>query len=148
GWLMLACGSFIKTLSSLPIGFPAHCRRWLSRERGVKRVHGCMRSTARISRKTSEFVCGRGIVSTGVPCTRKRSIDQVDGNLERGVYIQIRSIEQVRVRGPAQGRRSAVLVAFVAAADIAQHLGFAHVDSGQLQLKIAPPGALLRGRCH
>src|SRR5678815_2812566 len=82
-----------------------------SRKRGVKRVHGCrhrMRSTARISRKTSEMLCERGPASTGVPCTRKRSIDQVDGSLERGVYIQICSIEQVRVRGHTQGRLSLI----------------------------------------
>ena len=89
-----------------------------------------MRSTARISRKTSEMVCQceRGTASTGVPCTRKRSIDQVDGSLERGVYIEIRGIEQVRVGRPAQGRRGAVLVPFVAAADIAQHFGFTYAQ--------------------
>ena len=94
------------------------------------------------------MVCERGATSTGVPCTRKRSIDQVDGSPECGVYIQIRSIEQVRVRGLAQGRRGAVPVPFVAAANIALHFGFTYLDSGLFQLEIAPPGALLRGRCH
>ena len=130
-----------------------HCRLgMLAKARGqaCPRLTRRMRSTARISRKTSEMVCQceRGAASTGVPCTAHRSVDQIDGSPECGVYIQIRSIEQVRVRGPAQGRRGAVLVPFVAPPDIGQHFGFAYGDSGLFQLDIAPPGAFLRRRRH
>ena len=61
--------------------------------------------------------------STGLPCRAHRSIDQIDGCLERGVYIQIRGVEQDRVFRLDQGGGGTVLVAFVAALDIGQDLG-------------------------
>ena len=60
----------------------------------------------------------RGAASLGVPCTAHRSVDQIDGSLECGVYSQIRGVEQVRVGRLAQGRRFTVFVPFIATPDI------------------------------
>ena len=64
---------------------------------------------------------GHGL--NGLPCMAQRSIDQIDGCPERGVYIQIRGVEQDCVVGLAQGSHGAALVAFVAAPDIGEHVG-------------------------
>jgi hypothetical protein len=59
--------------------------------------------------------------STGLPCRAHRSIDQIDGCLERGVYIQIRGVEQDCVFGLNQGRGGSAFVAFIAPSDIGKN---------------------------
>src|SRR5438093_13011420 len=52
--------------------------------------------------------------------------DNVDGGPDCGVYIQMRSVEQVRVRRGFERRCGALRIALVAAPDIGQHVGLAH----------------------
>src|SRR6516162_6807157 len=73
--------------------------------------------------------CERVAVSTGVSSTAHRSVDQIDGSLEGGVYSQIRGVEQVRVWRLAQGCRRPVLVSFVAAFDVGEQVSLAHDNS-------------------
>src|SRR5262245_48553324 len=90
----------------------------------------------------------KGMASTGPPSTAHRSIDQSDGCLERGVYIQIRGIEQVCVPGLAQGGNGAGFVAFVPALDIGEDLGFGDVVAGLAELAVAPQRARFGARGH
>ena len=77
-----------------------------------------------------------------------RSIDIIDGSLERGVYIQIRGVEQVRVGRHAERRHVTISVPFIAAFDVGDHVTLRDGDPGLLQLEVATPRSLLRGRCH
>jgi hypothetical protein len=52
------------------------------------------------------------------PSARSGGLDDVDGGPDGRVYIQMRGIEQVRIRGLYQGCGCAVLVALVALTDI------------------------------
>ena len=90
----------------------------------------------------------RALPSRGAPCTAHRSIDQIDSSPERGVYIQICGVEQVRLGGLSQRRRCSIGVALVAAPDIGQHFALADRVPGLFQLQITAPGALLRRRRH
>ena len=49
---------------------------------------------------------------------RSDGFDDIDGGPERGVYTQMRGVEQVRVGRDLQRRRGAPRVAFVAAQQI------------------------------
>src|SRR6516164_7101060 len=71
----------------------------------------------------------------GPPKTETRSaalpacsdgIDNVGSGPECGVYIQVRRIEQVRIRGWFEGGRRAFRIALVAPTDIGQHVGKGH----------------------
>jgi hypothetical protein len=84
-----------------------------------------------------------GITLRGVPSTAHRSIDQIDSSPECGVYIQIRSVEQVRVLGPSQGCRRPARVAFIAAPDIGKHFGLGYKGSSLPKLDKAAARPLL-----
>src|SRR5260221_10440160 len=71
--------------------------------------------------------------------------DNVDGGPECGVYIQIRGIEQVRIRRALQGGGRPLAVARVAAADVVQHVSLHDLMAGPLQLGGPAPGAHLGG---
>src|SRR5690242_542542 len=59
--------------------------------------------------------------------------DNVDGGPECGVYIQMRGVEQVRIRRGLEGGGGPLGVALVAPADVGQHVGLAHGSAGALQ---------------
>src|SRR5262245_22803780 len=69
--------------------------------------------------------------------------DNVDGGPERGVYIQMRSIEQVRIRRCFEGGGGAIAVALVAAEDVGKYVGLAHPVP---ELGRPPAGPHLRRR--
>src|SRR5262249_2948254 len=97
-------------------------------------------------RKTSKKSCANAKwagASNGLPGMAERSIDEIDGCLERGVYIQIRGVEQYRVFGHAKGRCGAALVALVAPPDIGEHLSFADRAAILDELEVTAPRALL-----
>src|SRR5471030_3242852 len=58
---------------------------------------------------------------------RSDGLDNVDGGPDAAFYIQMRVIQQVRIRSGFQGRGGAILVAFVALEDISQHRGLVGV---------------------
>ena len=58
---------------------------------------------------------------------RSDGLDNVDGGPDAAFYIQMRVIQQVRIRGGFQGRRGAILVTLVALEDIGQHRGLVGV---------------------
>src|SRR3979490_1756887 len=72
--------------------------------------------------------------------------DDFDGGPECGVYIQIRSVEQVCIGGGLQGGDRTHRVALVPGLDVAEDLGLADLVACRLQLQGAAPGALLRAR--
>src|SRR5215204_541345 len=72
--------------------------------------------------------------------------DDVDGSPECAVYIQMRGIEQVRVRRGFKGGGRPVGVALVAAPNILKNVGLVYGAPGRLQLGRASPGARLRAR--
>src|ERR1700676_1234484 len=72
--------------------------------------------------------------------------DDFDGGPECRVYIQMRSVEQVRIGGGPQGGNRPGRVALVPAQDIGQDPGLAPPGPGRRELQGAAAGALLRGR--
>ena len=84
-----------------------------------------------------------GTASSGLPCTAHRSIDQIDSCPERGVYIQIRGVEQERVFGAGARGPGAALVAPVAAPDFGEHFGLGNRRlPASFQLAVAAARAL------
>src|SRR5436190_13942549 len=74
--------------------------------------------------------------------------DDVDGGPECGVYIQMRGVEQVRVRRGLERGRRARGVTLVAAADVGKHVSLTDIFSaGGLHLKRPAVGAHL-GSCN
>src|SRR6476619_4322043 len=74
---------------------------------------------------------------------RKRSIDQLDGCPERGVYIQIRGVEQDRAFGTDKRGGRAIRVTLVASADIVEDFGLGNRASGLRALTESATCALL-----
>src|SRR5262245_30593212 len=72
--------------------------------------------------------------------------DDVDGGPERGVYIQMRGVEQVRIRRGFQGGHRPRAVALVPAPDVGQDVGLVDAIARLLQLDGAAARAHLR-RC-
>ena len=66
--------------------------------------------------------------------------DDIDGGPECGVYIQMRGVEQVRIRGGFEGRDRTLAVARIPAQDIGEDLGLAGLGPPRLQLEGAAPG--------
>ena len=77
------------------------------------------------------------------PLSRSRSLDDVDGSPDRGVYIQMRGIEQVRIGRPDQRGGGAAAVALVAAQDVGQDRGRSTACPCAGELRGAPARALL-----
>ena len=77
---------------------------------------------------------------------RSSGLDDIDGSPDGGVYIQMRGVEQVRVRGLREGRRRARAVAFVASLDVREDLTFVRRHALRRQLARAAAGTLLRTR--
>src|SRR5262245_2762027 len=57
---------------------------------------------------------------SAVPPARSGGLDNSDGGPERGVYIQMRGVEQVRIRGRHQRRDRAAAVACIAPDDVGE----------------------------
>ena len=74
-----------------------------------------------------------GMTSIGPPRAAHRSIDQIDSCPERGVYIQIRGVEQGRVFRLAQRGRASRAVSLVPGADIGENFGLGNRDSDALR---------------
>src|SRR5215467_8235985 len=72
--------------------------------------------------------------------------DDVDGGPERGVYIQMRGVEQVRIRRGFQGGHRPLAVALVPASDVGQDIGLVDAIPGLLQFDGATVRAHLRRR--
>ena len=66
---------------------------------------------------------------------RSDGFDNVDGGPECGVYIQMRGIEQVRIRRGFQGGDRPAGVALVAAQDVGQDLGLVDRLAGGLEFE-------------
>src|SRR5262249_62249850 len=60
--------------------------------------------------------------------------DNVDGGPERGVYIQMRRVEQVRIRRGFEGCRRAARVALVPPPDVGQHVSLTDAVPRALEL--------------
>ena len=86
---------------------------------GLSRLHGC--DAGKPSKNDTEACDGANCA-----LTRSCSLNDVDGSPDRGVYIQMRGIEQVRVGGGFEGGDRAGLVAFVTAQDIGQDRRLVH----------------------
>ena len=71
--------------------------------------------------------------------------DDVDGGPERGVYIQMRGVEQVRIRRCFQGGHRPLAVALVPASDVGQDVGLIDAIPRLLQLEGAAARARLSG---
>src|ERR1700757_1215019 len=67
--------------------------------------------------------------------------DNIDGGPERGVYIQMRGIEQVRIRRGFERGDGPLRVAFVSPLDVGEHLRGIDLDPARLQLGHTPAGA-------
>src|SRR3974390_3815034 len=56
------------------------------------------------------------------PSARSNSLDNIDGGPERGVYTQMRGVEQVRIGCCFQRRRGASRIPLIAAQQVGQNL--------------------------
>src|SRR5215510_6648725 len=65
--------------------------------------------------------------------------DNVDGGPECGVYIQMRGVEQVRIRRGFEGCRRAAGVALVPPPDVGQHVSLTDAIPRALKFGGAPP---------
>src|ERR1051325_12016317 len=117
-------------------------RRWRLPVPGCRPPLVCSRKTSKKWRANAEWAGA----SNGLPGMAHRSIDQIDSCLERGVYIQIRGVEQDCVFVAFERRSSASFVAFIAASDVGEHLAFANGDARAFQLAIAASRPLFRAR--
>src|SRR5215217_3022006 len=72
--------------------------------------------------------------------------DDIDGGPECAVYIQMRGIQQVRIRGRFQRGGGSLRVPLVPAQNVSQNIGLIDGTAHRLQLSRAPPGARL-GTC-
>src|SRR5947209_19185006 len=82
------------------------------------------------------------------PSARPGGLDDVDGGLERRVYIQMCGIEQVRVPGRLERRDAARAVALVAPLDISQNRGFVGWLAGGIEFGGTAARAFLCCRDH
>ena len=80
------------------------------------------------------------------PSARSGSLDDVDGGPDGRVYIQMRGIEQVRIRRLFQGGNCAILVAFVTIPDVGQDRGLVDIPTLGPVFGGAPAGTHFR-RC-
>src|SRR5262245_35501886 len=119
-------------------------RRWRLPVPGCRPPLVCSRKTSKKWRANAKWAGA----SNGLPGMAHRSIDQIDSCLERGVYIQIRGVEQDCVFGAFERRCGAAFIALVAALDVGQHFGFGNGNAGTFQLAITPPRPLLCARRH
>src|SRR5258705_10876716 len=83
--------------------------------------------------------------STSLPACSD-GFDNVDGGPERGVYIQMRGIEQVRIRRGREGGGGPPGVALVAALDIGEHVRLVPDDARPPQFGRPPPPPRLGAR--
>ena len=89
-----------------------------------------------------QFIRKRKGVRQSTPGSRP--FNQPKGRLERGFYIQIRRIEQARIRGGLQGRDGAVHVAGIAGANVGQKFVIIELFALRLALQQAAAGAHFR----
>src|SRR4030081_2097697 len=82
---------------------------------------------------------------SATPPARSGGLDNGDGGPERRVYIEMRGIEQVRIRRPHQRRDGPAGVALVAAQDVGEDVGFVNLWAAAAELEGAALGAHLRG---
>src|SRR5437667_351193 len=116
----------------------------------LRRLAICLRATVRArdpAIKTMNYVRAppkKRAEQALPPLTETRSaafpacldgFDDVDGGPERGVYIQMRGVEQVRFRRRFQGGHRPLGVALVPALDVGQDLGLVDAMSRLLQLE-------------
>src|SRR6185437_2461279 len=69
---------------------------------------------ARFTQRPSGALSSNNERRLSAPSARSDGLDDVDGGPDCRVYTQMGGIQQVRVRGRLQGRRSSVLIAFIA----------------------------------
>ena len=72
--------------------------------------------------------------------------DNIDGGPERGVYIQMGGVEQVRIGRALQRGRTAAHIALVPAQDIGKHIGKRRRLTDLAELAGATARAYLRAR--
>jgi len=73
-------------------------------------------------------------------------LDNIDGGPECGVYIQMRAVQQVRIRRAFERCRRARAVALIPPQDVGEHIGGISRRSGGLQLGHTARRANLWGR--
>src|SRR6476660_4115793 len=83
---------------------------------------------------------------SAAPSARSGGLDDVDGSPDGRVYIQMRRIEQVRVRSGPKGGHGPGGVAGVAFQDIAQNDGLIRVPAPSLKLPEPAAGAFFGRR--
>ena len=77
---------------------------------------------------------------------RSDGFDNVDGGPECGVYIQMRGIEQVRIRRGFQWGDGPLHVALVPAQDVGQDVGLRYRSAGGAEFERPAAGPHLRRR--
>src|SRR5258706_7909525 len=82
---------------------------------------------------------------SATPPARSGGLDNRDGGPERRVYIEMRGIEQVRIRGAHQRGDGPAGVALVAAQDVGEDVGFVNLGAAAAELEGAALGTHLRG---
>ena len=78
------------------------------------------------------------------PSARSNSLDNIDGGPERGVYTQMRGVEQVRVRRRFQGGRGAPRIPLIAAQQVGQNVALVSGLAARAQFEQTAGGAHLR----
>jgi hypothetical protein len=78
------------------------------------------------------------------PSARSNSLDNIDGGPERGVYTQMRGVEQVRVRRRFERGRGAPRIPLVSPQQVGQHLALVGGLAARAQFNEATGGAHFR----